>query len=61
MNRSAWFHDQRRARGHEDEGTAGALVIAILFALFAIASFVIDQSLSLSIQPIKPPSLHVPR
>ena len=61
MNPSAWFHDQRRARGHEDEGTTGALVIAILFALFAVASFVVDKSISLPTQPIKPPSLHAPR
>jgi hypothetical protein len=51
MNPSAWFHDRRRARGHDDEGIAGAVVIAVLFALLALASFIIDQSLPLQIQP----------
>jgi hypothetical protein len=61
MNPSAWFHDQRRAREHDDEGTTGALVIAIVFALLALVSFVVDQSISLPTHPIKPPALHVPR
>ena len=61
MNPSAWFHDQRRAREHNGEGITGALVISVLFVLLALASFVIDKSISLSPQPIKPPSLHTPR
>ena len=45
----------------DGEGTIGALVIAILFALLALASFAIDQSISLPSQPLKPPALHTPR
>jgi hypothetical protein len=51
MNPTAYFHHPRRVRAHddvhEDEGTVGALVIAILFALFAAISFAVDLSLSL--------------
>jgi hypothetical protein len=48
MSPSAFFHHHpRRAHAHDDDGTAGALVIAILFALFALVSFAIDQSISL--------------
>jgi hypothetical protein len=60
MTPSTWFHDPRRTRGHDD-GTLGALVIAILFALLALVSFAIDQSLSLPSQPLKPPALHTLR
>jgi hypothetical protein len=58
MNPSAWFHDPRRAREPDNEGTTSALVIAILFALFAVASFIVDKSISLPTQPINPPALH---
>jgi hypothetical protein len=61
MHLSTWFHDPRRARPHDDDGTAGALVIAILFALLALVSFAVDQSISLPSQPMKPPALHAPR
>lgn len=61
MNPSAWFHDQRRTREHDDEGTAGAWVIAILFALLAVTSFVVDRSISLPTHPIQLPVLHAPR
>ncbi len=47
MNPTAYFHHPRPARPHDDDGTAGAMVIAILFALFAAISFVVDLSLSL--------------
>ena len=42
-------------------GTVGALVIAILFALLALVSFAVDQSISLPSQPVKPPALQAPR
>lgn len=61
MNLSTWFHDPRRTRPHHDDGTAGALVIAILFALLALVSFALDHSLSLPSQPLTPPALHAPR
>jgi hypothetical protein len=61
MNLSAWFHDPRHARPHHNDGTAAALVIAILFALLAVVSFAVDHSLSLPSQPLKPPVLHLPR
>ncbi len=61
MNPSAWFHDPRRARAHDDGGTVGALVIAILFTLLALVSFAVDHSLSLPSQPLKPPALQAPR
>lgn len=60
MNPSAWFHEPRRARGGDDGSTA-AMVIAILFALFALASFAVDYSISLPSQPMTPPALQVPR
>ena len=60
MNLSTWFHEPRRTRGHDD-GTLGAVVIAILFALFALISFAVDHSLSLPSQPLTPPTLHAPR
>lgn len=60
MNLSTRFHDPRRTRGHDD-GTLAALVVAILFALLALASFAVDQSISLPSQPLKPPALHAPR
>ena len=47
MNPSAFFHHPRPARSHDESGTLGALVIAILFALFAAVSFAVDLSLSL--------------
>ncbi len=47
MNPTAYFHHPRPARPHDDDGTAGAMVIAILFALLAAISFVVDLSLSL--------------
>lgn len=50
MNPSTWLHDRRRARGHDDDSIAGAVVIAALFALLALASFIIDQSIPLQIQ-----------
>jgi hypothetical protein len=47
MNPSAFFHHPRRDRGHDDDGTVAALVIAILFALLAAVSFTVDRSISL--------------
>ena len=47
MNPTAYFHHPRPARPHDDDGTGGALVIAILFALLAAISFVVDRSISL--------------
>jgi len=47
MSPSAFFHHPRPARPHDDSGTIGALVIAILFALLAAISFAVDLSLSL--------------
>jgi hypothetical protein len=48
MSPSAFFHHHpRRAHPHDDDGTVGAIVIAILFVLFALVSFAIDQSISL--------------
>ncbi len=61
MNPSAWFHDTRRDRAEDDGSTVAALVIAILFALLALASFAVDQSISLPSQPVKPPTLQTPR
>ena len=61
MHPSAWFHDPRRTRRHDDDGTIGAVVIAILFALLALVSFAVDQSISLPSQPLTPPALHAPR
>jgi hypothetical protein len=61
MNLSTWFHDPRRARAHDDSGTVGAVVIAILFTLFALISFAVDHSLSLPSQPLQPPTLYAPR
>ena len=61
MTPSAWFHDPRRDRAEDDGSTVGALVIAILFALLALVSFAVDQSISLPSQPVKPPTLQTPR
>jgi hypothetical protein len=61
MKPSAWFHDQQRTREPDNEGTTSALVIAILFALFAVASFIVDKSVSLPTSPVQGPSLHAPR
>jgi len=61
MHPSAWFHDPRRTRPHNDDGTIGAVVIAILFALLALVSFAIDHSLTPPSQPLTPPTLHAPR
>ncbi len=47
MNPTAYFHHPRSGRPHDDDGTGGAMVIAILFALLAAVSFVVDFSLSL--------------
>jgi hypothetical protein len=49
MHPTAYFHDPRRARGHghDNDGTVGALIIAILFVLLAAGSFAVDLSLSL--------------
>ena len=47
MNPTAYFHHPRPARPHDDDSTVGAMVIAILFALLAAISFVVDLSLSL--------------
>jgi hypothetical protein len=60
MNPSAWFHDSRRAR-EQDDGSTAAIVVAILFALLALISFAVDQSISLPNPSAKPPALHVPR
>jgi hypothetical protein len=61
MNLSTWFHDQRRTRDDHEDGTTSALVIAILFALLALVSFALDQSISVPSQPLKAPTLHAPR
>ena len=61
MKLSAFYHQPRRDHPHDDEGTAGALVVAILFALLALASFAVDYSISLPSQPLPPPGLHAPR
>jgi hypothetical protein len=47
MHPTAYFHHPRRVHEHDDDGTTGALVIAILFVLFAAISFAVDLSLSL--------------
>ena len=61
MNPSAWFHDTRQDRTEDDGSTVAALVIAILFVMLALASFAVDQSISLPSQPVKPPTLQIPR
>ena len=48
-----WFH--RRAPS-DDNGTAWALIIAILFAMVAAISFAVDQSVTLSNLPGPPPA-----
>jgi hypothetical protein len=47
MTRSASFHHPRPSPAHDDSGTLGALVIAILFVLLAAGSFAVDLSMSL--------------
>ena len=47
MNPTAYLHHPRPARPHDDDGTLGAMVVAILFGLLAAISFVVDLSLSL--------------
>jgi hypothetical protein len=49
MTPSAFFHHPQHARPDDDDGTLGALVVAILFALLAAISFGIDLSLSLPV------------
>ena len=61
MRQSAFYHDPRRDHAHDDEGTAGALVIAILFVLLALASFAVDYSISLPSEPVPRPALQTPR
>ena len=62
MNPSAWFHDTRQGTARMmTAARSRALVIAILFVLLALASFAVDQSISLPSQPVKPPALQIPR
>jgi hypothetical protein len=61
MSPSAFFHHPRRGRAHDNDGTLAAVVIAILFALLALISFAVDQSISLPSQPEAPPDLQAPR
>ena len=61
MSPSGFFHHPRRGRAHDDDGTLGAVVIAILFALLAAISFAVDQTISVPNQPVAPPSLQAPR
>lgn len=61
MSPSAFFHHPRRARAHDSDGTLAAVVIAILFALLALISFAVDQSILPPSQPEPPPNLQAPR
>jgi hypothetical protein len=61
MNPSAWFQDHRRDPADDDKSTLAALVIAILFAVLALASFAVDQSISLPSQPTPARVLQAPR
>ena len=54
MNLSAWFHDWRHSDESHDRGAAGALIIAILFAIVAALSFVVEHSVTLSKLPEPP-------
>jgi len=48
------FHFLHRAGPAESSGSAWALVVAILFAVVAAASFAVDQSVTLSNFPVPP-------
>jgi hypothetical protein len=61
MRQSAFYQDPQRDHAHDDEGTASALVIAILFAVLALISFAVDYSITLPSQPAPPPTLQTPR
>ncbi len=61
MRLSAFYHNPRRDDAQDDEGTVGALVIAILFVLLALASFAVDYSISLPSEPLPRPALQTPR
>ena len=54
MSPGTAFHFFHRAGPAEGSGNAWALVIAILFAVVAAASFAVDQSVSLSSFPVPP-------
>lgn len=54
MNLSAWFHDWRHGDGDHDRGAAGAIIVAILFAIVAALSFAVEHSVTLSKLPEPP-------
>src|ERR1043166_2355439 len=54
MSPGTAFHLFHRAGPAEGSGNAWALVIAILFAVVAAASFAVDQSVTLSNFPVPP-------
>ena len=51
MSPGTAFHLFPRRAASEGSGTAGALIIAILFAVVAAISFAVDQSVTLSNLP----------
>ena len=54
MSPGTAFHLLHRAGSAESGGSVWALVIAILFAVVAAASFAVDQSVTLSNFPVPP-------
>ena len=56
MSPGTAFHFFHRSTPNESSGTAWALLIAILFAVVAMISFAIDQSITLSNLPAPAPA-----
>jgi hypothetical protein len=54
MSPGTAFHFLHRAGPADSSGSTWALVVAILFAVVAAASFAIDQSVTLSNFPVPP-------
>jgi hypothetical protein len=54
MSPGTAFHFFHRTGPAESSGSVWALVIAILFAVVAAASFAVDQSVTLSNFPVAP-------
>jgi hypothetical protein len=54
MSPGTAFHLLHRAGPADSSGSTWALVVAILFAVVAAASFAIDQSVTLSNFPVPP-------